>query len=306
MVSIARTMKRKVKSALQRIGVDQKTLESIRIFDPRNRKYVNEPIFVANLNGFEINFSTEDSYSNRWFYPRYANGGVHERKVTEMLMEALRGAKCFADVGTNLGWYTCIASKCLPTGVVYGFEMDDLNFDLLHRNLELNSANNVQAYHAAVSDSEGTVSYERNGSNPSPFFQMKQGTSGPSSRTVSVKSITLDQFFDGTKTLPDVMKIDVEGAEFSVLKGMTRILREHRPVLFLEIHPTYLKRFGSSTKELLTLLIEFGYRIVQIESMRDDEQVLQLTPLTADSVIESNDMLYAVPQSSASGIGVRV
>ena len=69
MVSIARTMKRKVKSALQRIGVDQQTLESIRIFDPRNRKYLSEPTFVAELDGLEITFSTEDSYSNRWFYP---------------------------------------------------------------------------------------------------------------------------------------------------------------------------------------------------------------------------------------------
>ena len=102
------------------------------------------------------------------------------------------------------------------------------------------------------------------------------------------------------------MKIDVEGAEFNVLKGMTRILREQPPVLFLEIHPTYLKRFGSSTRELLAFLIGFGYRIVQIESMREDEHALHLTPLTADSVIESNDMLYAVPESNATSIGVRV
>lgn len=298
MGNIARIMKRHVKSALHRMGIQQQTLEAIRIFDPRNQRYRSEKTFVANLDGVEVSFNADDSYSNRWFYPRYAGGGIHERKVTEMLVESLRGTRCFADVGTNLGWYTCIASKCLPQGIVYGFEMDDLNFGLLQKNLALNHATNVEAHLAAISDSEGTVSYERSGSNPSPFFQMQGGNPRRTSKTVSVQSITLDQFFDDIKTPPDVIKIDVEGAEFSVLKGMTRILREHKPTLFLEIHPTYLKKFGASTRELLTLLIEIGYRVVQIESMREDESALQLTPLTPHSVIESNDMLYAVHESS--------
>jgi len=299
MGNIARKMKRQVKSALHHLGIQQQTLEAIRIFDPRNRRYLSEKIFVADLDGVEVTFNADDSYSNRWFYPRYADGGIHERKVTEMLMDALRGTRCFADVGTNLGWYTCIASKCLPHGIVYGFEMDDLNFGLLEKNLAINQSTNVEAHLAAVSDSEGTVSYERSGSNPSPFFQMHGGNGRQTSKTVTVKSIRLDQFFDGKRTPPDVIKIDVEGAEFSVLKGMTRILREHTPTLFLEIHPTYLKKFGSSSRELLTLLIDIGYRVVQIESMREDESALQLTPLTPDSVIESNDMLYAVHNSKS-------
>ncbi len=297
MGSIARTMKQQVKFALHRLGIQQDTLEAIRIFDPRNRRFTNEKTFVASLNGMEVTFNTDDRYSNRWFYPRYANGAIHEQKVTMMLIDALQNARCFVDVGTNLGWYTCIASKCMPNGIVYGFEMDDLNFGLLQKNLQVNCAANVEAHHAAISDSAGTVSYERSGSTPSPFFRMKEGARSATSKTVTVSSFPLDHFFDQTKTQPDVMKIDVEGAELSVLKGMTRILRDQKPKLFLEIHPTYLKSQASSTEELLTLLIGFGYRVVHIESMRDDESALQLTPLKADSVITSNDMLYAVPDS---------
>lgn len=298
MGSIASTMRRQVRVALQRMGLHQQALEAMRVLNPRNRRYLHERQFVARVEGVDVAFNTDDRYSNGWFYPRYAGGGIHERRVTSLLVQSLQGARCFADVGTNLGWYTCIAARHMPQGVVYGFEMDDLNFDLLTGNLELNHADNVFAFHAAVSDSEGVVTYHRSGSRPSPFFQMQeQAVRHDSAHQVSVRSITLDRFFeDSSRIPPDVIKIDVEGAEFSVLKGMTRILQQHRPTLFLEIHPTFLKNFHSSASELLQLLINAGYRIVQIESLRDQESPLQLKPLTPDSVIETNDMLYAVPE----------
>src|SRR4051812_39691037 len=49
----------------------------------------------------EASFATDDDYSRCWFYPRYAWGGVHERPVTSRVLGALRGARCFADVGAN-------------------------------------------------------------------------------------------------------------------------------------------------------------------------------------------------------------
>lgn len=297
MTGIVRTMRRQVRFALQRMGLHQQTLEALRVMDPRNRRYLHETRFVARFGDVEVQFNTDDSYSNGWFYPRYAHGGIHEKQVTSLLIEALRDARCFVDVGTNLGWYTCIAASHMPQGMVYGFEMDDLNFALLQRNIELNQLLNVHACHAAVADSEAVVTYQRSGLRPSPFFRMQgEGSAASGAQLVSVQSILLDRFFEQEQQSPDVIKIDVEGAEYNVLKGMSRILSEERPVLFLEIHPTLLQNFHSSARELLTLLIGYGYRIVQIEALREQESPLQLKPLTPESVIETNDMLYAVPE----------
>lgn len=294
-MGLTRTLRRQVKHAFQRMGIHQRTLEVIRIFDPRHRQFRDHTEFIAHFGDVEVRFRTDDPYSNTWFYPRYADGGIHEKKVTELLIANLQGKKSFLDIGTNLGWYTCIAACHLKNGVVYGFEMDDLNYGLLQKNLQANRATNTVAFHAAVSHEDGEVSYKRSGSKPSSFFQMDHAN-GSGSHMITVKAIRMDSFFDQTRVPPDVVKIDVEGAEFSVLQGMSRILREHRPVLFLEIHPLYLRSFGSSTQELLTFLDQHGYEVRQIEEMRDDDHELEMKVLTPNTTVISNDMLLCTPR----------
>jgi hypothetical protein len=77
------------------------------------REYSDLGDFRAQVNGMEILFSTKDTYSKRWFYPRYLNGGIHEEHVTRMILDNLTDSP-FVDVGANLGWYTCVVSKFLP------------------------------------------------------------------------------------------------------------------------------------------------------------------------------------------------
>jgi len=101
---------------------------------------------LLQLNDVTVQFSTKDQYSNCWFFPRYAGGRIHEKRVTELLVEVLQGAKCFVDVGAHLGWYTCVAAKHMPYGTVYGFELDDLNFALLKQNLAINNCSNVEVH----------------------------------------------------------------------------------------------------------------------------------------------------------------
>ena len=89
------------------------------------------------IDDISVLFSTEDEYSKRWFFPRYEGGKIHEQQVTELVLETARKSRCFVDVGTNLGWYTCLVSRCTLQGVVYAFEMDDLNYALLKENLRI-------------------------------------------------------------------------------------------------------------------------------------------------------------------------
>jgi FkbM family methyltransferase len=264
--------------------------------------------YAATIRGVEIQFSTEDDYSHSWFYPRYAGGRIHEKQVTEMLLDALQGAHCFVDIGTILGWFTCLASLHLPQGKVFGFEMDDLNFALLQKNLELNRCQNVVAHNMAVSDAPGVVSYQRQGTQPSPGFHMQSAGSPAAAQgtvTVSVKSIAVDDFLQAQGVVPDVMKIDVEGAEMSVLRGMLRTLRDHKPKLFLEVHPGRLPDFGTSTTEILSLLHDNGYEVFEIESLREQDANKALKPLSSTAVIENNSMLYATANGKAPVVPAR-
>jgi hypothetical protein len=77
--------------------------------------------------------------------------------------------------------------------------------------------------------------------------------------------IRLDEYFHGQAADPDLVKIDIDGAELLALQGMRRILQETKPDLLLEVHPAYLPSFGSSAADDCNLLLEFDYRFFSIQ-----------------------------------------
>lgn len=103
--------------------------------------------------------------------------------------------------------------------------------------------------------------------------------------------VALDGYFVG-RTSPDLLKIDVEGAEYQVLTGAQRILAD-RPVVFLEVHPTQLRRFGSSAAEVIGLMTAAGYDLFQFTDHRSRGGTL--SRLGADAVLTANTMLECVP-----------
>jgi FkbM family methyltransferase len=269
-------------------------LQIVAFLTPKRRKYAGIKRFTATMNGISVQFGTEDKYSHSWFFPRYAGVRIHERPVTEMFIEALRGAKCVVDIGAHLGWYTFLAAKHMPLGTVYGFEMDDLNFALLQKNMAMNHCDNVHIYNAAISDLAGIVSYQRKNNRPSPGFRLRPDMSSEiSSGFMTVHSIKLDDFFDDRGIAPDIIKIDVEGAEMNVLQGIRRTLIESRPILFLEIHPYALPEFKTSAFEILSSLLENRYKVFEIKAMRSHESSKHLMSLRLGSVLHKNTMLYA-------------
>lgn len=247
--------------------------ERMIVFDLRNSAQAltetcdSKRCFEVEINHIRVHFSLKDAYSRRWFHKA---GDVYERPVTEMLLHFLRDARCFVDVGANLGWYTCLASKHMVRGRVFAFEMDRLNQELLAENIRLNRCANVEAVWAAVTDGPGLVSYRRDQEAPSTMHRMVENDADG---VLRVQGITLDGFFEERGILPDVIKIDVEGAEALVLHGMLRLLRKGSPALFMEVHPYHLPQFGSSAAELIELLQGRDYGVYEIPEIRGQESV---------------------------------
>jgi hypothetical protein len=82
---------------------------------------------------------------------------------------------------------------------------------------------------------------------------------------VSVKSISLDEYCTTRNIVPEFIKIDVEGAEMKVLRGMTNLLAGQLKIL-MEIHETDLAYFKSSKEEVISYLQQFGYKLTSIEN----------------------------------------
>jgi FkbM family methyltransferase len=247
------------------------------------------------VDGREVEFGTDDPESHWWFFPRYAHGRLHEPQVTLALCAALRGAHCFADVGANLGWYTCVAAAHLPAGRVHAFEMDAENFALLAENVRRNGFANVEANHVAVADRPGTLSYRRPPGALRAAFRLTAPHGAPQpGEEVRVTGIRLDDYFDARGERPDVVKLDVEGAELEVLHGMKKIL-DSRPVLFIEVHRAGLASFGHGVSDVLEFLLERGYVLRELESMHRARAGGATRALAPDSPLCENTMLRADP-----------
>ena len=73
------------------------------------------------------------------------------------------------------------------------------------------------------------------------------------------KQVTLDTYCYKNKIFPDVIKIDVEGAEISVLEGAIKVLEAHKPLIFSSVHPKHIELLGKTIKDSIVLIERLGY-----------------------------------------------
>jgi FkbM family methyltransferase len=159
-----------------------------------------------------------------------------------------RGATVL-DLGANVGFYTLLAAKLVgSSGHVYAFEPVPRNLQYLRRHIALNELTNVSVIDAAVCDT-----------NCQRRFQFHTSAAmGHLSETgqAEVNTVTLDHFvFRSGVVTPSTIKIDVEGAEFSVLQGARDVLSQHRPELLLATHGSALR------SQCLDLIAAHGYTV---------------------------------------------
>ncbi len=149
-----------------------------------------------------------------------------------------------------MGFYTLLASVAVgPKGKVFSFEPSPRNLTVLRRHLELNRVKNCSILEAAVGRSAGIVNFEL-GSHPLVGHVTEQASSG----TVSVKMVALDKLVEsGTLPPPNLIKCDIEGAEFDALTGAAGILSKYAPVIFSQpMAPKYIRTVALYSRTLAT------------------------------------------------------
>ena len=190
---------------------------------------------------------------------KYWRGDV-EPLVQKRLTELLQPGAVFWDVGASLGFFTLIASRIVgPSGRVVAFEPDAAMAALLREHVVRNDVRNAAIHEVAAWSSAGQLSFGRAGI-PGHIH----GRVGGVDATTSVDAVTLDAFED--ERPPDVIKIDVEGAEEEVLRGAHGILGRARPDVVCEIH---LERHHETSslgraERVKALLEELGYELEEL------------------------------------------
>ena len=184
--------------------------------------------------------------------------GTLEIPVQEALRRLLGEGDVFYDVGANVGFFTLIAARLVgPSGHVYAFEPVGESAAAVRANASLNGFGNVTVLESAVAAASGRerlvvvddLSWSR----------LERSRQHPlATDTVEVKVVALDELVErGDLRPPALVKIDVEGAELSVIEGMRRTLERHRPAVVCELHDT-----GA---EVAAAFAELGYEVTNLE-----------------------------------------
>jgi len=171
-------------------------------------------------------------FDSKYFRPDY------EDAVQTLIENHLHEGETFYDVGAHIGVMSLIAARIVgQRGCVVAFEADDANAAMTQAHAKRNGCSQILVVPKAAWSSCGTLAFQRDARSSSHNQGRVRTQSGgeAQSDSVSVDAITLDSLAD-VFPAPDLVKIDVEGAEAEVLAGSQRIFERSHPRLICEIH----------------------------------------------------------------------
>jgi FkbM family methyltransferase len=211
--------------------------------------------------------------------------GQYEEGSFNMLREHLSAGATLVDVGANFGIDSLKAAPIVgATGHVIAVEPNPEAVRLLQANIAASDASMVAVAPVACSDAEATLDLyvaPKANTGETSLSLVNATQEGKLAHTYKVRARPLDDIIrESGVTRVDAIKIDVEGAEYLVLKGSQQTLDRFRPMLLVEMVEKQLRAMGTSSAELRGLLRAHGYR----EGRHDDLNV-EFLPTTSASAI---------------------
>ncbi|MFA5861954.1 MAG: FkbM family methyltransferase [Candidatus Thermoplasmatota archaeon] len=222
-----------------------------------SRRAVGHGHVTLDLAGGPVRFraTTPDEYV-------VGRSGYGEQRFIERAVADIPPGGVFYDVGANIGLYAIPASR--RASRVIAFEPAPANADALAANAVLNKRTNIELRRVAVGETEGTMAFFVSsggaGTQVNSLVQGVVSTYGRDPARIDIHVVTLDGLLADLPP-PDVVKIDVEGAEGPVLRGAQTLLRRHAPILHVELHPGAMEQFGDSEAAIREMLESADYAV---------------------------------------------
>jgi len=211
--------------------------------------------------------------------------GLWDSNVRSVIVDLLQDGDVFVDAGANVGYFTLLAAKLVgSSGRVFSFEPNPATLELMRRNIEINSYDNIKVYEAGLSDRDNT----------GVLFLDNEGNSGAASQRqnygvkVPINLVTLDSILEENSVgQVRLVKIDVEGSEIQVLRGAERLLSSlNAPNVLCEVSELSLIKMGGGKDELFSLMRGHGYQAKIISPIRRSN-------LSSESVYFQYDVLFS-------------
>jgi len=199
----------------------------------------------------------------------YFGPEAHEQDVIRSLRDLLPSRGTFVDLGASLGQYSKAVAEIFESGKIIAVEADPIRFEQLQRNFDSwrkeHPAVEFRAVHAAVSDEPGSITFQSTNSNVSGGLARNElahlsedARKAVEWEEVEVPALTLDGLLENETV--DLVKMDIEGAEWRAFAGAQQLLREGRSLVLVELHPFGGPDGGSTRKIVLEQMKAHGFQ----------------------------------------------
>ncbi len=169
----------------------------------------------------------------------YILGNNEPAEVMQQFCSWFKPGSVFYDVGSNIGFYSFIANRYIVSGKIYAIEPMPFNNRLFKELLLLNkekvAKNNIEILEFAIADTEKEVEF----SNDEVFAEGNTYVSSAvafAGEKIKIQCYSVDKLVQMGYAVPDVIKIDIEGAEYDALIGAAGTLKKYTPNIFLATH----------------------------------------------------------------------
>lgn len=230
----------------------------------------------------------------------YLTGGkTHDSEIrlARFLINHLEPGDDFVDVGAHYGYFTMLSSKIVgDQGKVLSFEASPTTYKILQKNTA--SVININSLNLAVSDETADLAFYEFPNLYSEYntldvkqFQNETWFAQYQPKKINVKSIILDDYLSIKDVKPKIIKIDVEGAELKVIKGLKHYLSQHAPLIVME----YLsnERGNSEHQAAEQQLNGLGYHSYLINDAGNLEQQENIAQYLSEKKLESDNIVFA-------------
>jgi FkbM family methyltransferase len=176
--------------------------------------------------------------------------GIPEEDIISLIRESVNEQGTIIDIGANIGYISIASSLMFPKVTIEAFEPSKKTYSILRTNLSENHIRNVRTHNYGISDRESSSLLTYSESNSSGAFVNEHNVTADTAGHVTehIKLKTLDKEYKNLKiTKCDLIKIDVEGHELSVIKGSKELIKKFKPMVILEANHWCLNVFARTS-----------------------------------------------------------
>ena len=229
-------------------SIDERELRAIFVYSDEFQRQMSDSTMAVDVGGFSVVIEREDPELGSYI----SRTGGWEPNIRQAIRDNLPPGGVFVDVGANVGIMSFEASRIASK--VIAFEPHPRNAQNLRRGIEANCIPNIVLHQMGLSDSLRLIT-----------------TTLATNAKVQPNAPNLAQAIDGDSLLHredriDLIKIDVEGHEPSVLAGLRKTIETHRPRLIVEFNPACLGANGNDVAaDLAREIFAFSQQVTPIE-----------------------------------------